>query len=140
MALPLLASLKDCGDYSKTVEPFIPQLYELPYQVLENIGSLSSLKQLYVDTNPLITGFAASITLAFIFLVVSEINRNYSQVDRMWSLLPNLYVVHIAAWARLAGLPHSRVDLIATATTLWSVCKFYAQVSWRASNALHRFV
>lgn len=127
MALPLLKSLEDCGDYSKTVEPFIPQLYDLPYQVLYNIGSIDSLKQLYIDTNPLITGFAASITLAFIFLVASEINGNYSQVDRMWSLLPNLYVVHLAVWARLAGLPHSRVELIAAATTLWSVCRISAK-------------
>ncbi|KFH48903.1 hypothetical protein ACRE_001190 [Hapsidospora chrysogenum ATCC 11550] len=121
MALPLLKSVEDCADFSKTVEPFIPQLYRLPSQVLGNIGSIDGLKQLYIGTNPLITGFAASIAFGFGFLVASEVNRNYSQVDRMWSILPNLYVVHLAVWARLAGLPHSRLDLIAAATTLWSI-------------------
>ena len=140
MALPLLMSLEDCGDYSKTVEPFIPQLYDLPYQVLDNIGSIDGLKQLYINTNPLITGFAASITLGFVFLVVSEINRNYSQVDRMWSLLPNLYVVHLATWARRADLPHSRIDLVAAATTLWSVCSPYGQIFWPAADISHRSV
>ncbi|KAF4470918.1 DUF1295 domain [Fusarium albosuccineum] len=120
MALPLLKSIEDCGDYAKTVEPFIPQLYALPQQILDNIADPSGLMQLYVDTNPLISAFAGSLVLGFVFLVVSEINRNYSQVDRMWSILPNLYVVHMAVWARLAGLPSSRIDLVAVATTIWS--------------------
>lgn len=121
MALPLLNYIEDCGEYAKTVEPFIPQLFELPQKLLKTGGSISSLKDLYVDTNPLISGFAASIFLGGVFLIVSEINRNYSQVDRMWSILPNLYIVHIAVWARAAGLPHGRIDLIAVFTTLWSV-------------------
>ncbi|KAM5351316.1 hypothetical protein ACJ41O_004039 [Fusarium nematophilum] len=120
MALPFLKSIEDCGDYAKTVEPFIPQLYALPEQILENLANPSALKQLYIDTNPLISGFAASLALGLIFLVVSEINRNYSQVDRAWSVLPNLYIVHLAVWARLAGLPPSRIDLVAAATTIWS--------------------
>lgn len=122
MSLPFVKSIEDCGEYAKTVQPYIPQLYALPRQILDNIASPDGLRQIYVDTNPLISGFAISIALGFVFLVVSEINRNYSQVDRMWSILPNLYVVHLSVWARLAGIPSSRVDLIAAATTLWSVC------------------
>ncbi|KAK5990003.1 hypothetical protein PT974_08266 [Cladobotryum mycophilum] len=121
MALPTIKSLQDGGDYYKVVEPFIPQLYELPQKVLANISSLDGLKGLYLETNPLVSGFAASIAIGFIALVSSEINRNYSQIDRLWSILPNLYVVHIAAWARLSGLPHARLDLIAAATTAWSI-------------------
>ncbi|KAM0436783.1 hypothetical protein ACHAPT_002494 [Fusarium lateritium] len=120
MAFPFLKSIEDCGDYAKTVEPFMPQLYALPGQIVDNIANPSGLRQLYIDTNPLISALAASIALGFVFLVVSEINRNYSQVDRMWSLLPNLYIVHLAVWARLAGVPSSRIDLVATATTIWS--------------------
>ncbi|KAF4983214.1 hypothetical protein FZEAL_1317 [Fusarium zealandicum] len=120
MALPFLKSVEDCGDYAKTVEPFIPQLYALPGQILNNIANPSALKQLYVDTNPLISAFEASVALSFVVLVASEINRNFSQIDRLWSILPNLYVVHLAVWARLAGLAHSRIDLVAVATTLWS--------------------
>ncbi|KAF7551601.1 hypothetical protein G7046_g7672 [Stylonectria norvegica] len=120
MALPLLKSLEDCGDYAKTVEPFIPQLYALPRQILDSIASPTALQQLYIDTNPLISAFAVSIVVGFIVLIVSEVNRNYSQIDRLWSILPNLYIVHMAVWARLAGEPHDRIDLVALATTLWS--------------------
>ncbi|KJZ71796.1 hypothetical protein HIM_08816 [Hirsutella minnesotensis 3608] len=119
-ALKSLRTLSDCSDYAKTVEPFISQLYALPYR-LADVRNLDGLKQLYIDTNPLMSAFAVSIFLGGVFLVVSEVNRNYSQVDRMWSILPNLYVVHLAVWARLAGLPHSRLDLIATFTTIWSL-------------------
>jgi hypothetical protein len=120
-ALPVLKSIEDCSDFSKIVEPFIDQFYALPERLVASIGSVEALQRLYVETNPLVTGFAASIALAGVFLIVSEVNRNYSQVDRMWSLLPNLYIVHLAAWARLAGLPHSRIDLVAAFSTIWSV-------------------
>jgi hypothetical protein len=121
MALPIVKSLQDCADYHQTVEPFIPQLYALPQRLLDTAGSPSSLRQLYIETNPLISGFAISIALGAVFLVVSEINRNYSQVDRMWSILPNLYIVHFAAWAHLAGIPSNRVNLVAAFSTVWSV-------------------
>ncbi|KAK7225610.1 hypothetical protein V2G26_013613 [Clonostachys chloroleuca] len=117
MALPTLQTISECGDYAKTVEPFIPQLIGLPSNLLNNSDGLA---QLYVETNPLVSAFAASVAFSVIFFIVSEINRNYSQVDRLWSILPNLYVVHLALWARLAGLPHSRIDLVAVFTSLWS--------------------
>lgn len=121
MALPLLKSVEECGEYSKAVEPFIDQLYELPHRIYDNIGSLDGLKQMYIETNPLMSGLGASIFLGGVFLVVSEINRNYSQVDRMWSILPNLYNVHLAVWARVAGMPYERITLVAAASTLWSI-------------------
>ncbi|KAL7960716.1 hypothetical protein V8C34DRAFT_275453 [Trichoderma compactum] len=121
MALPQVKSLQDCVDYSKVVEPFLPQLYQLPHRIWESIDSLDALRELYVTTNPLISGFAASLAVGLLALIASEINRNYSQIDRLWSILPNLYVVHIALWARVAGLPHGRVDLIAVCTTIWSI-------------------
>lgn len=123
MAVPLyLFSIKECMDYSQTVEPFLYQLYDLPWTVLNNIGSLEGLKQVYMGTNPLISALGFSIFLGFIFLVVSEINKNYSQVDRMWSILPNLYLVHLAVWAKTVGLPYERPALVASLTTIWSVC------------------
>jgi hypothetical protein len=121
MALPLVKSLQDCADYHQTVEPFIPQLYALPQRLLDTAGSPASLRQLYIETNPLVSGFAISIALGFVFLIVSEINRNYSQVDRMWSLLPNLYIIHFAVWANVAGLPTNRLNLIAAFSSIWSV-------------------
>jgi hypothetical protein len=121
MALPTIKALEECSDFSKTVEPFIPQLYALPSKIVENIASQDGLLQVYVETNPFISAFAFSVFLGAVFLVVSEITKNCSQVDRLWSLMPNVYVVHLAVWARLAGMPHKRLDLIAAFTTIWSV-------------------
>lgn len=127
MAVPVIKSLQDCADYTKTVEPFLPQLYSLPEKIWANGVNVAGLKHLYLDTNPLVTAFSASIVIGALCLALSELNRNYSQVDRLWSILPNLYVVHFAAWARLSGLAHHRLDLIAVATTFWSVRPpFYA--------------
>ncbi|KAG5977526.1 hypothetical protein E4U55_006721 [Claviceps digitariae] len=120
-ALPVLKSIEDCAHYSKTVEPFIDQLYQLPGRLVASAGSIEALQRLYVETNPLITGFSASLFVAGVCLVVSEINRNYSQIDRLWSILPNLHVVHLAIWARMAGLPHARIDLVAIFSTAWSI-------------------
>ncbi|KAH6687155.1 hypothetical protein F5X68DRAFT_133951 [Plectosphaerella plurivora] len=119
-ALPLLAKLEDCASWNQTVAPFIPQLYELPARIAANIGSIDGLRQVYIETNPLISGFAASLALAVVFFLVAEFNRNYSQVDRAWSLLPNLYVLHFCLWARLAGVEANRVEFLASATMVWS--------------------
>lgn len=121
MALPTLQAVEDCGDYYKTVEPFLPQLYELPRKLLDNYANLDALAQLYVETNPFISGAAFSVFLGFIFLVTAEINRNFSQVDRAWSILPAIYNIHFAVWARLAGEPHERTDLVALFSIVWSV-------------------
>ncbi|KAF0326417.1 hypothetical protein K4K61_004521 [Colletotrichum sp. SAR11_59] len=117
MALPSISSLEDCSDWAKAAEPFIPQLLDLPRRIA---ASPQSLPQIYLETNPLVSGFAFSLFIGFLALVVSEYNRNYSQIDRLWSLLPNWYIVHMAAWAHLNGIPAQRLILTAVATTLWS--------------------
>lgn len=122
MALPVIKAVGDCADFSKTVSPYIPQLYELPQQILQSITSLQELKVLYVSTNPLISAFALSLFLAPIFLIISEINKNYSQVDRCWSLLPTLYNAHFALYAHAVGLPTQRLDTLLAFSTVWSVC------------------
>ncbi|KAI0191510.1 hypothetical protein EV127DRAFT_461048 [Xylaria flabelliformis] len=121
MALPAIKSLEDCADYYKVVEPFLPQLYELPSNVLNTLTSGESLVKLYADTNPLISGLAFSLFLGCVVWVVSEINRNYSQVDRLWSVLPMFYNAHFAAWTHLNDLPSQRVDLILFWSVIWSV-------------------
>jgi hypothetical protein len=121
MALPTLHTLEECSEWSKTVEPFIPQLYELPHKLLRVVLEREGFLDLYMDTNPLISGFAISVFLGAVFLVVAEINRNYSQVDRCWSLLPAMYIAHFDLWARLAGVPSKRVDAALLFCVLWSV-------------------
>ncbi|KAJ3942325.1 uncharacterized protein N0V96_007823 [Colletotrichum fioriniae] len=117
MALPAVKSLEECSEWAKVVEPFIPQLLELPSKI---IASPQSLPQIYLETNPLISGFAFSLLIAVLTLGVSEYHRNFSQIDRLWSLLPNWYVLHTAAWAYLNDEPWQRVALAGAATTLWS--------------------
>ncbi|KAI1432933.1 DUF1295-domain-containing protein [Xylaria sp. CBS 124048] len=121
MALPTLKSLEDCADYAKTIEPFLSQLYELPSNVLSTVNNGESLLSLYMNTNPLISGFAFSLFLGGVFLIASEVNRNYSQVDRLWSLLPSFYNLHFAAWMHLNNLPSQRVDLVAFWSVIWSI-------------------
>jgi hypothetical protein len=121
MTLPALISLEECSDWSKTVEPFIPQLYDLPKRLLETLQTGGSLLDVYKTTNPLISGFAFSVFLGAVFLVAAEVNRNYSQVDRFWSVLPTFYIAHFDLWARLTGVPHQRIDLALLFSTLWSV-------------------
>ncbi|KAK4146969.1 uncharacterized protein C8A04DRAFT_9298 [Dichotomopilus funicola] len=122
MALPTVHALESCADFSTAVQPFLPQLYDLPHQLLDIATGHSgrSLLQLYAETNPLISGFAASVALGAVFLVLAEINRNYSQVDRAWSVLPTVYIAHFAAWARLTGVPHQRVDAALLFSAIWS--------------------
>ena len=48
MALPVIKSLSDCADFSKTVEPYLPQLYTFPGTVVERLNNADALKQLYV--------------------------------------------------------------------------------------------
>jgi len=120
MALPLVKTLPECADYFKTVEPFLPQFYELPYQVAARISDPQALKELYLTTNPLMTALAfATMFVTPLVLAVSEINRNYSQVDRLWSLLPVIYNVHYAVWAHLNGLPTMKLDHVMAVSIIW---------------------
>jgi hypothetical protein len=121
MAVPALLSFPDTIDWSKTVEPYIPQLYELPAKLLDVLQSRQGIVDLYLQTNPLISGLGISILLGAVFLVVAEANRNYSQVDRCWSILPTLYIAHFDLWARLSGISSQRIDAILLFSTLWSV-------------------
>jgi steroid 5-alpha reductase family enzyme len=119
-AIPFVKTLPECADFSKTVEPYIPQLYALPQQILANIYSLDGLKALYLATNPLITTcFTAIFIVAPIALIAAEVNRNYSQIDRVWSILPVLYNSHYALWAHLSGLPTYKLDSVMAVSVLW---------------------
>ncbi|RMZ78728.1 hypothetical protein DV737_g3784, partial [Chaetothyriales sp. CBS 132003] len=121
MALPVVRSALECADFSNTVEPYIiSQFRPLASNVWASISNPAALQQIYLDTNPLVSAFAFSLALAPVFLVVSEINKNYSQVDRAWSILPTIYNLHYAVYAWTAGLETTRIGAVALASTIWS--------------------
>jgi hypothetical protein len=111
----------DCSDFSTTVTPFLDQLRPLPAILLESATNPAALKQIYLDTNPLISALAFSLALSPIFLLVSEINKNYSQVDRLWSILPTIYNAHYVLYAHLMGFETKRLDTLLAASCIWSV-------------------
>ena len=120
VVVPAITTFADCANWEKVVAPYIPQLYALPGNVAAHITDPSALKNIYASTNPIISGFAFSLALFPIFLIVSEINKNYSQVDRVWSILPTIYHIHYAIWARLNGLPTGKVDAVLAFSLIWT--------------------
>lgn len=124
MALPLAKSAAECADFSKTVLPYVHQLGPLPRAIFESISNPGALKQIYLETNPLIFLLNFTLFLAPIFLVLSELNRNYSQVDRAWSILPTLYNAHYVIYAHLTGLETRRLDALLVVSIIWSVSAF----------------
>lgn len=121
MALPLTESVMDCADLSQTVLPYVSQLYELPQQLLQSYNDPAALSSIYLSTNPLVTAFAFSLFISPLFLLVSELNRNYSQVDRFWSILPTIYNAHYVVYAHMSGLPTLRLHNLLAVSTVWSV-------------------
>ncbi|KAJ9609434.1 hypothetical protein H2200_005761 [Cladophialophora chaetospira] len=120
MALPVVLSLPACADYQSTVAPYLHQLAAWPETFFSSVSKPAALHQLYLDTNPLITAIAFAFALAPIFLVVSEVNKNYSQVDRVWSILPTIYNAHFAVYSHLAGIRTARLDAVLILSTLWT--------------------
>lgn len=119
--LSAVKTLQDCANYDVVVKQYLPQLQAFFPKLLDAFSTAGGLKQFYVTTNPLITALAFSLALSPVFLVTSEVNKNYSQVDRCWSLLPAFYAVHYAVWAHVSGSPTQRVDLAAFVSLCWSV-------------------
>lgn len=123
LSLPSLKSVLQCANFDLTVRPYIPQLLELPLNlrsVLDSDTKLQDLSLLYLNTNPLVSSFAFALALSVIVLISAEVNRNYSQVDRLWSILPAFYIGHYTAWAHLNGLPTQRLDNVAVFGAVWS--------------------
>ncbi|EGC42400.1 DUF1295 domain-containing protein [Histoplasma capsulatum var. duboisii H88] len=121
MALPTVQTFADCADFSLIVSPFISQLISLPTRLIDSGTDIQALQHIYVTTNPFITAIAFAIFLAPVFLIASEVTRNYSQVDRSWSILPIVYNVHYSVWSRLNGLPTGIIDTICGITIIWGL-------------------
>jgi steroid 5-alpha reductase family enzyme len=62
------------------------------------------------------TWVAIMIVVAVVCFLVSEISRNYSQVDKLWSLLPIAY-----GWVTVASAPSARLIIMASLVTVWGL-------------------
>ena len=63
-----------------------------------------------------LTWLTVMIVVALMCFVVSELTRNYSQVDKLWSLLPVAY-----SWITVAAFPSVRLYIMAALVTLWGL-------------------
>ncbi|KAL4781497.1 hypothetical protein BJX76DRAFT_359864 [Aspergillus varians] len=123
LPLPEVNSLADCVSFNHAVRPFLLQLAALPEQLQPALATkdVNALKDFYLSTNPLATAVAFTLFTSVLFIVFSELNRNYSQVDRFWSILPSVFNVHFAIWARLSGLRTLTLDTIAAISVIWTI-------------------
>ncbi len=62
------------------------------------------------------TWFSIMTIVALLCFIVSEITGNYSQVDKLWSLLPPAY-----SWVTAAAFPSARTIIMAVLVTLWGL-------------------
>ena len=65
---------------------------------------------------PLHAAFFACAAVAAFAWLTSIVTGNFSQVDRLWSIVPPLYVAWFAAQA---GFHDARLDLMAALSTVW---------------------
>jgi steroid 5-alpha reductase family enzyme len=63
-----------------------------------------------------LTWILVIIIVAIVCFVVSELTRNYSQVDKLWSLMPGIY-----SWITVAAFPSVRLYIMAALVTLWGL-------------------
>ena len=56
------------------------------------------------------------LIVAAVCFLVSEITRNYSQVDKLWSLMPIAY-----GWITVVAVPSPRLILMASLVTIWGL-------------------
>ncbi len=60
--------------------------------------------------------FAVMLTVAMLSFLISEITSNYSQVDKLWSLMPIAY-----SWITAASTSSPRVLIMASLVTIWGL-------------------
>jgi steroid 5-alpha reductase family enzyme len=79
---------------------------------------MSDIVELYRNTDPLTSTLWAAGGFAVLCWALSVITREYSWVDRLWSITPPLYALHFAGYA---GFSDPRLTLMAGLAVLWGV-------------------
>ena len=76
------------------------------------------LMELYRSTDPLTTALWVAGGLALLCWLLSVITKEYSWVDRLWSITPPLFALHFAGHP---GFSDPRLNLMAALAVLWGV-------------------
>jgi len=74
--------------------------------------------ELYRSTDPLTLALWVAGGVALVCWVLSLITKEYSWVDRLWSIMPPLFAVHFAGHA---GFDDPRLNLMAALAVVWGV-------------------
>ena len=72
--------------------------------------------EVYRSTDPLVAALWVAGGLGLVCWVLSIVTKEYSWVDRLWSITPALFAVHFAGHV---GFRDPRLNLMATLTVLW---------------------
>jgi len=75
----------------------------------------------YCSSDPLQVVLGVASVLSFVVFVVAEVNHNYSQVDRLWPILPTFYAMHFTLWAMLNDRRVPTLYLATLAILVWCV-------------------
>ena len=71
----------------------------------------------YAEIQNLVTIWIAVMAgVAMLCFIISEITRNYSQVDKLWSLMPIAY-----SWITATAFPFPRILIMAVLVTVWGL-------------------
>ncbi|MGB8357070.1 MAG: DUF1295 domain-containing protein [Bacteroidales bacterium] len=63
-----------------------------------------------------LTWFTVMIIIALVCFVISELTLNYSQVDKLWSIIPGIY-----SWVTFSSFPSARMLIMALLVTIWGL-------------------
>jgi len=74
--------------------------------------------ELYKTTDPLVSALWLAGGFALLCWVLSLITKEYSWVDRLWSISPPIFAIHFAL---AAGFDDARLNLMAGLTVMWGV-------------------
>ena len=87
----------------------------LQFSSLAGIRSLLSGYDTHFQ-NLVLTWVGVMVMVAIVCFVVSELTRNYSQVDKLWSLIPVAY-----SWITFSAFPSPRILIMALLVTAWGL-------------------
>ena len=74
--------------------------------------------ELYETTDPLVSALWIAGGFAALCWVLSLVTKEYSWVDRLWSITPPLFAIHFAG---AASFDDARLNLMAALTVVWGV-------------------